>query len=54
MYKELLKRIKYIKKSKKKKVFYFGNTAKKENNSFIFNNLSANKLFTIKYLHNSN
>ena len=45
MYKELLKRIKYIKKSKKKKVFYFGNTAKKENNSFYLTNIQENNKF---------
>ena len=45
MYKELSKRIKQIQKSKKKKVFYFGNTAKKESNNFYLTNIQENNKF---------
>ena len=45
MYKELINKINLIKKSKKKKVFYFGNTAKKEAPNFYLTNIQENKKF---------
>ena len=45
MYKELINKIKFIQKSKKKKVFYFGNTAKKETPNFYLTNVQENKKF---------
>jgi hypothetical protein len=45
MYKELIKKIKIINKSPKKKVFYFGNTSKKENSKFYLTNIQENRKF---------
>lgn len=45
MYKELIKKIKIINKSKKKKVFYFGNTTKKEAAKFYLTNIQENSKF---------
>ena len=45
MYKELLKRIKYIKKSKRKKFFILVILLKKENNSFYLTNIQENNKF---------
>ena len=39
MYNELIKKIKLINKSNKKKVFYFGNTNKKESSNFYLINI---------------
>ena len=44
MYKKLIKKIKIINKSKKKKVFYFGNTTKKETTKFYLTNILYNYL----------
>ena len=45
MYKELIKKIEIINKSKKKKVFYFGNTTKKETTKFYLTNIQENRKF---------
>ena len=45
MYKDLKKKINLIKKSKKIKVFYFGNTVKKESSSFYVTSIQENKKF---------
>ena len=45
MYKELIKKIKIVNKSKKKKVFYFGNTSKKESSRFYLTNIQENQKF---------
>tara|TARA_S200000501_G_C20830532_1_gene747006 strand:- start:10 stop:1032 length:1023 start_codon:yes stop_codon:yes gene_type:complete len=45
MYKILKKNLKIIKKSKKKKVFFFGSTVKRESNSFYITNIRENKKF---------
>ena len=42
---ELKKRLNIIKKSKKIKVFYFGNTVKKESNNFYITEIKENKKF---------
>ena len=45
MFKDLKKKINLIKKSKKIKVFYFGNTVKKESSSFYVTSIQENKSF---------
>ena len=45
MYKILTKNLNLIKKSKKKKVFFFGSTVKKETNSFYITSIRENKKF---------
>jgi len=44
-YKELVNKIKIINKSPKKKVFYFGNTTKKESKNFYLTNIQENLKF---------
>mgnify|MGYP001256191678 CR=1 FL=1 len=45
MYKELIKKIKIVNKSKKKKIFYFGNTSKKESLKFYLTSIQENRKF---------
>lgn len=45
MYKDLIKKIELIKNKKKIKVFYFGNTVKKETKNFYITNIRENNRF---------